>query len=77
MERKAKLIKKDSLPQTTHAGGSRRNRKARAPKPSPTRTAVEITAEWLKQRREQTDGARASFAALFSNSGSSQPGQPA
>ena len=68
--RKAKLIKKDSpaqeqLAQARLAGKSK---KARQPRPDPVRSALEITSEWLKERREDTPSARESFAALFNNS---------
>lgn len=68
--RKAKLIKKDSpaREQLAQARLSGKARKARQQRQAPVRSAVEITTEWLKQRREDTPSARESFAALFNNS---------
>ncbi len=65
--RKAKLIKKDSPARELLTQG-RKARKAREPQPAPVRTALEVTTEWLKQRREQGPSARETFAALFTNS---------
>lgn len=62
---KAKLIKKDS-PLQEQLKQTRKNRKLRK-KANPARTAIEITTEWLKNRREGTANARETFAALFTN----------
>jgi len=63
---KAKLIKKDSplQEQLRQARKSRRSRGKRGK--VATRNAYEVTAEWLKNRREQSPSAREAFAALFS-----------
>ncbi|MBL8170018.1 MAG: hypothetical protein JNJ50_17800 [Acidobacteria bacterium] len=63
--KKATLIKKDS-PLQEQLRQARKARKLRAKKQPTTRTALEITTEWLKNRREETSGAREAFAALFS-----------
>ena len=67
MERKAKLIKKDNVA-PEHLTPPRRSRKSRATPPSPARTALEYTTEWLKRRREESGSARETFASLFANS---------
>lgn len=61
---KAKLIKKDS-PLQEQLKQSRKNKRLRK-KNNPARTAFEITADWLKNRREETTNARETFASLFS-----------
>lgn len=62
--KKAKLIKKDS-PMQEQIMKSRRSRKARVKKASPARQALELTTEWLRQRKNDGPGAREAFAALF------------
>ena len=65
--KKAKLIKKDTLlPEQLPL--SRKARKLRGHQVNPTRTAIDITTEWIKRRREESGNARESFAALFSKS---------
>ncbi|MBK6797591.1 MAG: hypothetical protein IPL01_24515 [Acidobacteria bacterium] len=64
---KAKLIKKDS-PLQEQIIRSRRAKKVRVKKTSPARQAIEITTEWLKQRKNDGPGAREAFAALFGES---------
>ena len=61
---KAKLIKKDS-PLQEQLKQARKNKKLRK-KANPARTAIEITTDWLKNRREETSNAREAFASLFS-----------
>jgi hypothetical protein len=61
---KAKLIKKDS-PLQEQIRQSRKSRKLRGKKATAARNAIEVTTEWLKQRREETPSAREAFAALF------------
>jgi len=64
---KAKLIKKDS-PKREQLERARKNRKSRAAKPpTPARTALEFTTEWIKKRREESGGAREAFANLFAD----------
>jgi hypothetical protein len=63
---KAKLIKKDS-PLQEELKQSRKNRKLRKKNANPARTAIEVTTEWLKSRREGTSNAREAFASLFTN----------
>ena len=63
---KAKLIKKDS-PLQEELKQSRKNRKLRKKTINPARTALEVTTEWLKNRREGTSNAREAFASLFTN----------
>ncbi|MEP7270121.1 MAG: hypothetical protein ABI882_01390 [Acidobacteriota bacterium] len=65
--RKATLIKKDS-PAQEQLTQARKARKVREPKPEPVRSALEVTTEWLKKRREAGSSARETFAALFTNS---------
>jgi uncharacterized membrane protein YkvA (DUF1232 family) len=65
--KKAKLIKKDS-PLQEQIRQTRKARRLRGKKAAATRkarTAIEVTTEWLKQRKEETPSARAAFAALF------------
>ncbi len=62
--KKAKLIKKDS-PLQEEIKQARKTRKLRGKKATAARTAIEVTTEWLKQRREKAPGAREAFAALF------------
>ncbi len=62
---KAKLIKKDS-PLQEQLKQSRKSRRLRK-KTVVTRTAFEVTTDWLKSRREETTNAREAFASLFSN----------
>ncbi len=62
---KAKLIKKDS-PLQEELKQARKKRKLRK-KAAVARNAFEITAEWLKTRREDSSNAREAFASLFSN----------
>ncbi len=62
--KKAKLIKKNS-PLQEQIKQARKTRKARSKKKTAARTAIEVTTEWLKQRREETPSAREAFAALF------------
>ncbi len=61
---KAKLIKKDS-PLQEQLKQERKSRKLRK-KAGAARTAIEITTDWLKSRREDTSNAREAFASLFS-----------
>jgi hypothetical protein len=61
---KAKLIKKDS-PLQEQLLQKRKQRRQRVKQVSPTRTAFEITTEWLKAKRNEAPSARESFAALF------------
>jgi hypothetical protein len=63
---KAKLIKKDS-PLQEQLKQTRKNRKLRKKAINPARTAIEVTTEWLKNRREGTSNAREAFASLFTN----------
>lgn len=63
---KAKLIKKDS-PLQEQLKQTRKNRKLRKKTINPARTALEVTTEWLKSRREGTSNAREAFASLFTN----------
>lgn len=63
---KAKLIKKDS-PLQEQLKQSRKNRKLRKKATNPARTAIEITTDWLKSKREETGSAREAFASLFTN----------
>jgi uncharacterized membrane protein YkvA (DUF1232 family) len=62
--KKAKLIKKNS-PLQEQIKQARKTRKARGKKKTAARTAIEVTTDWLKQRREETPSAREAFAALF------------
>jgi len=61
---KAKLIKKDS-PLQEQIRQARKARKLRGKKAIAARTAIEVTTEWLKQRREESPSAREAFASLF------------
>jgi hypothetical protein len=62
--KKATLIKKDS-PMQEQIRQARKSRKSRGKKAAVARTAIEVTTEWLKQRKEETPTAREAFAALF------------
>ena len=64
---KAKLIKKDSSLQEQLL--QRKQRRQRGKKAAPTRSAFEITTEWLKNKGKETPSARQAFAALFSEPG--------
>ena len=61
---KAKLIKKDS-PMQEELKLRRKARRQRVPKATPTRSAIQMTTEWLKTKRADTVNARDAFAALF------------
>jgi hypothetical protein len=61
---KAKLIKKDS-PLQEELRMRRKTRRQRVTKPAPTRSALQMTTEWLKTKRTETVNARDAFAALF------------
>jgi hypothetical protein len=64
---KAKLIKKDS-PKREQLERARKQRKSRAVSPpTPAKTALEFTTEWIKKRREESSGAREAFANLFAD----------
>lgn len=63
---KAKLIKKDS-PLQEQLKQSRKNRKLKKKTTNVARTAIEVTTEWLKNRREGSSNAREVFASLFTN----------
>ncbi|MBX3276687.1 MAG: hypothetical protein KF868_01670 [Acidobacteria bacterium] len=67
MERKAKLIKRETLSPEQLAPARRGRSRRPAPK-TPARSAFEVTTEWLKRRSEETAGARETFAGLFVNS---------
>ena len=62
---KAKLIKKDS-PLQEQLRQARKSKKVRGKKSNAARSPFEVTTEWLKNRSENTSGAREAFAALFS-----------
>jgi hypothetical protein len=62
--KKAKLIKKDS-PLQEQIRQSRKARRSRGKKAARARNAIEVTTDWLRQRKEDTPGAREAFAALF------------
>ena len=62
--KKAKLIKKNS-PLQEQIRQARKSRKVRTKKAIAARTSIEVTTEWLKQRREEAPSAREAFAALF------------
>lgn len=64
---KPKLIKKDS-PLQEQIKQSRRSRRTRGKKTAVTKTAIELTTEWLKQKKDETPGPREAFAALFNES---------
>jgi len=64
--KKAKLIKRNSLDEQ-QPGVQKKTRKLRA-KPAKTRTTIEVTQEWLKQKQVERPGAREAFALLFSES---------
>lgn len=62
---KAKLIKKDS-PLQEQLLQQRKQRRQRGKKAAvPTRSAFEITTEWLRSKSQETPSARQAFAALF------------
>jgi hypothetical protein len=63
---KAKLIKKDSPLQQEMRTASK-TKKVRARKVQ-ARTAIEVTREWLHQKREESPSAREAFASLFGES---------
>jgi hypothetical protein len=63
--KKAKLIKKDSELQEQLLQ-QRKQRRQRGRKAAPSRSAFEITTEWLKAKSKETPSARQAFAALFS-----------
>ena len=62
--KKAKLIKKDS-PLQEELRQARKARKLRGKKVPASRTAMEVTKEWLQQKREGAPSAREAFASLF------------
>jgi hypothetical protein len=58
---KAKLIKKQQLPQSPHRPAA-----SNASKPTAKRPA-EVVRDWIGQRQQAQPSARQAFAALFSN----------
>ena len=61
---KAKLIKKDS-PKQEELKLRRKTRRQRTQLVTPTRSAIQMTTDWLKTKRSETVNARDAFAALF------------
>jgi protein subunit release factor B len=61
---KAKLIKKDS-PKQEELKLRRKTRRQRTQPVTPTRSAIQMTTDWLKTKRSETVNARDAFAALF------------
>ncbi len=61
--KKAKLIKKGSpVGEELQQGKKARKGKGRVPAP---KTTIEVTKEWLQQKREGAPNAREAFASLF------------
>jgi hypothetical protein len=64
--KKAKLIKKDS-PLQDQLRSAKRSRKVKV-RAVKERTTIDVTREWIKQKRSDGPGAREAFASLFNES---------
>jgi hypothetical protein len=65
--KKAKLIKKDS-PMQEQLKQAKKVRKTKGKKPPQARATVEVTREWLQEKRQGAPSARKAFASLFGGS---------
>lgn len=61
--KKAKLIKKDS-PLQQEMSAARKTKKTKARK-MPARAAIDVTRDWLNEKRSKAPSAREAFASLF------------